>query len=133
MIYKKTKEMLKNALEDVANKGELTSSNLDIIEKLICSIKNLCEIEDKERSKNENNSFDSRPSRTYTYPSWDSYEMRSNEMRSNARNRDSMGRYTNDHEHEMNEIIAELHELKNRVSDPTTKHRLESMIKEFRP
>ena len=34
MIYKKIKYMLDNALEDVADKGELTSSNLEIIEKL---------------------------------------------------------------------------------------------------
>lgn len=136
MIYKKTKKMLKNALEDVADKGEITSSNLDILEKLICSIKNLCEIEDKERSSDENNSFDSRPSRTLTYPEWDERDMMrdSRDIRSNARRRDNMGRYTNDPEHdaELNEIISELHELKNRVSNPETKQRLNEIIKDFR-
>ena len=129
MIYKKTKAMLENALEDVANKGELTSSNLDIIEKLICSIKNINDIEDMERSSYENRSFDSRPSRGYTNGYDYDYDQGG---RSYARRRNSMGRYTNDHESELNEIIAEMHELKNRVSDPSTKHRIEDMIKELR-
>lgn len=134
MIYRKVKSMLETALEDVANKGELTSSNLDIIEKLIHSIKNLCDIEKDKRNSNENNSFDSRPSRVYNYDygmddSWDDREM----MRSQAQRRDGRGRYTREHESEINEIIAEMHELKNRVSDPKTKHKIESMIRELRP
>lgn len=127
MIYKKIKHMLDTALEDVAEKGELTSSNLDIIEKLICSIKGINDIENLERSSHENNSFDSRPSRTYNYDGYDYGDMT---MRSNARKRDSMGRYSSDSE--MNEIISEMHELKNRVTNPETKHKIEAMIKELR-
>ncbi len=128
MTYKKIKMMLDNALEDVANKGELTSSNLDIIEKLICSIKGINDIENMERSSYEYSSFDSRPSRAYNYDRYD-YEQ---DMRSNARRRDSMGRYTNDHESEVSEIIAEMHELKNRVNNPNTKHKIEALIKELK-
>lgn len=127
MIYRKTKEMLEHALEDVANKGEITSSNLDIIHKLVSSIKSLDTIEAMEKSSYENNSFDSRPSRNYNY-GYD-YENRGGD-RSNARRRDSMGRYSR--EGEKNEIIAEMHELKNRVSDPETKHKIEKMIEELR-
>lgn len=120
MIFSKTKEMLERALEDVANKGEITSSNLDIIHKLVSSIKSIDTIEAMERSTYENNSFDSRPSRNYNY----GYD------RSYARKRDSMGRYSRDAE--KNEIIAEMHELKNRVKDEETKHKIEDMIEELR-
>lgn len=137
MVYKKIKNMLETALEDVANKGEITSSNLELIEKLICSIKNVNDIEKMEQHANENRSFDSRPSRMYNYDyGYDygyGYDYTYPEMRrSTAQRRDSMGRYTNDHESEVNEIIAEMHELKNRVSDPHTKHKIDTMIKELR-
>lgn len=140
MIYKKIKYMLDNALEDVADKGELTSSNLEIIEKLICSIKGINDIEDRERNSQEKNSFDSRPSRGYNYEydyDYDEMSMRSDARgggggRSNAQRRDSMGRYTNDHESERNEVIAEMHELKNRISDPHTKQKIEKMINDLR-
>lgn len=124
MIYKHTKEMLEHALEDVAAKGEITSSNLDIIHKLVSSIKSLDTIEAMEKSSYENNSFDSRPSRNYDY----GYDRMNN--RSYARKRDSMGRYSRDDE--KNEIVAELHELKARVSDPETKRKLTDMIEELR-
>ena len=135
MIYKKIKYMLDNALEDVADKGELTSSNLEIIEKLICSIKGINEIEDRERNSQEKNSFDSRPSRGYNYEyDYDEMSMRSDARgdRSNAQRRDSMGRYTNGHDPEREEVIAEMHELKNRVSDPHTKRKIEKMINDLR-
>ncbi len=127
MTYRKTKEMLEHALDDVANKGEITSSNLDIIHKLVSSIKALDTIEAMEKSSYENNSFDSRPSRNYNYDY--EYENRGG-GRSNARRRDSIGRYSR--EGEKNEIIAQMHELKNRVSDPETKHKIEEMIEELR-
>lgn len=123
MIYQHTKEMLEHALEDVASKGEITSSNLDIIHKLVSSIKSLDTIEAMEKSSYENRSFDSRPSRNYNY----GYGM---DDRSYARRRDSMGRYSRDDE--KNEIIAEMHELKKRVSDPETKKKLSEMIEELR-
>ena len=134
MIYKKIKKMLETALEDVGEKGEITSGNLELIEKLICSIKNINDIEQAERSSNENKSFDSRPSRTYNYGYDYGYGYDEPIMRgmSNRRGRDAMGRYTYDHEAEMNEIISEMHELKNRVSDPHTKHKIDSMIQELR-
>lgn len=123
MIYKHTKEMLEHALEDVAAKGEITSSNLDIIHKLVSSIKSLDTIEAMEKSSYENRSFDSRPSRNYNY----GYEY---DGMSNARRRDARGRYSRDDE--KNEIIAELHELKNRVKSEDTKRKIEEMIEEMR-
>lgn len=126
MIYKHTKEMLEHALEDVAAKGEITSSNLDIIHKLVSSIKSLDTIEAMEKSSYENNSFDSRPSRNYDY----GYDYDRTNNRSYARRRDSMGRYSRDDE--KNEIVAELHELKNRVKDSETKRKLTEMIEEMR-
>ena len=118
MIYHKTKEMLERALEDVANKGEITSANLDIIDKLTHSIKSIDTIEAMERSSYADHSFDSRPSRNMHYD----YEY--------GRKRDSMGRYSRDGEKA--EIIAEMHELKNRVTDPETKRKIEEMIEELR-
>lgn len=119
MIYKKIKYMLDNALEDVADKGELTPNNLEIIEKLICSINGINDLEDREQS--------SKVSRGYGYD-YDDREM----MRSMAPKRDSMGRYTNGHDPEREEVIAEMHELKNRVSDPHTKRKIEKMINDLR-
>lgn len=127
MVYRKTKEMLRNALEDVAEKGELTSSNLEIIKDLLCSIKYANDIENDEKSSYENNSFDSRPSRNYNY-GYD-YDQRG----SYARRRDGRGRYSSEHESEINEIIADMHELKNRVSDPGTKQKIEKLIKDIKP
>lgn len=133
MIYKKAKDMLETALEDVANKGELTSSNLEIIKDLICSIKYINDIEKMEKSSYENNSFDSRPSRMYNYGDYDYDRYIRDDRRSYARRRDGMGRYTSDHESEVNEIIAQMHEIKNRVTDPQTKHKVEALIKDLRP
>ena len=126
MVYKKVKDMLGTALEDVANKGELTSGNLEIIKDLLCSIKYTDDIEDSKKSNYENNSFDSRPSRIYDY---DERQMRSNARRRNT-NTDG---YTNDHDAEMDEVITKMHELKNHVTDPDTKHKIEKMIKDLRP
>ena len=134
MVYKKIKNMLETALEDVAEKGEVTSGNLELIEKLICSIKYVNDIQKMERSSNEDKSFDSRPSRMYNYGyDYDyGYDYNQDDRRSNARRRDRMGRYTNGNEAELNEIISEMHELKNRVTDPHTKHKIDTMIQELR-
>jgi len=130
MVYKKVKDMLETALEDVADKGELTSGNLEIIKNLLCSIKYTDDIEDNKKSSYENNSFDSRPSRIYDY----GYDYDERQMRSNARRRNvNTGGYTNDHDAEMDEVIAKMHELKNHVTDPDTKHKIEKMIKDLRP
>lgn len=128
MVYKKVKDMLETALEDVADKGELTSGNLEIIKDLLCSIKYTDDIEDSKKSSYENNSFDSRPSRIHDYD-YDERQMRSNARRRNA-NTDG---YTNDHDAEMDEVITKMHELKNHVTNPDTKHKIEKMIKDFRP
>ena len=119
MVYKRIKYMLDNALEDVAEKGELTPNNLEIIEKLICSINGINDLEDREQS--------SKVSKGYGYD-YDDREM----LRSMASKRDSMGRYTRDNESEREEVIAEMHELKHRVSDPHTKRKIEKMINELR-
>ena len=130
MVYKKVKDMLETALEDVADKGELTSGNLEIIKDLLCSIKYTDDIEDNKKSNYENNSFDSRPSRNYDY----GYDYDERQMRSNARRRNAnTDRYTNDHDAEMDEVITKMHELKNHVTDPNTKHKIEKMIKDLRP
>lgn len=130
MVYKKVKDMLETALEDVADKGELTSGNLEIIKDLLCSIKYTDDIEDSKKSSYENNSFDSRPSRIYDYD----YDYDERQMRSNARRRNAnTGRYTSDHNAEMDEVITKMHELKNHVTDPDTKHKIEKMIKDLRP
>lgn len=130
MVYKKVKDMLETALEDVADKGELTSGNLEIIKNLLCSIKYTDDIEDSKKSSYENNSFDSRPSRMYDYD----YDYDERQMRSNARRRNvNTGGYTNDHDAEMDEVITKMHELKNRVINPDTKHKIERMIKDLRP
>lgn len=130
MVYKKVKDMLETALEDVADKGELTSGNLEIIKDLLCSIKYTDDIEDSKKSSYENNSFDSRPSRMYDYD----YDYDERQMRSNARRRNAnTGRYTSDHNAEMDEVITKMHELKNHVTDPDTKHKIEKMIKDLRP
>ena len=129
MVYKKVKDMLETALEDVADKGELTSGNLEIIKDLLCSIKYTDDIEDNKKSNYENNSFDSRPSRNYDY----GYDYDERQMRSNARRRNAnTDRYTNDHDAEMDEVITKMHELKNHVTDPNTKHKIEKMIKDLR-
>ena len=139
MVYKKIKGMLETALEDVANKGEITSSNLELIEKLICSIKYVHDIQKMEQNANENRSFDNRPSRMYNYGydygyDYDYGYTYPDDMmgRSLARGRDSRGRYTNDRESEIHEIVSEMHELKHRVSDPSVKHKIDTMIKELR-
>lgn len=121
--------MLDRALEDVANKGEVTSSNLDIIYKLTTAMKNLCDVEESKKSSQENNSFDSRPSRNFDYGYDYDYTM---DGRSNARGqrRNAMGQYSR--EDEKNEIISKMHELKNQVTDPATKHKIEEMIEQLR-
>jgi hypothetical protein len=130
MVYKKVKDMLETALEDVADKGELTSGNLEIIKDLLCSIKYTDDIEDSKKSSYENNSFDSRPSRNYDY----GYDYDERQMRSNARRRNTnTDGYTNDHDAEMDEVITKMHELKNHVVNPDTKHKIEKMIKDLRP
>lgn len=124
MVYYKLKEMLETALSDVVEGGEITSKNLETICYLVKTIKNVDTIEAMERSSNADHSFDSRPSRNYNYDGWDYRE-----GMSNARRRDSMGRYSRD---DKNEIIAEMHELKNRVKDENVKHKIETLIEEMR-
>lgn len=129
-MYKKLKNMLERALEDIANKGEINSNNLEIIYKLTSSMDHLCEIEEAEKSSYENNSFDSRPSRNYNYEY--GYD-ESNEQRggrSNAQRRNTMGRYSK--EEEKNEVISQMHKLKNQISNPEIKHKIEEMIEELR-
>lgn len=62
------------------------------------------------------------------------YDYDERQMRSNARRRNAnTGRYTNDHDAEMDEVITKMHELKNHATDPDTKHKIEKMIKDLRP
>ena len=106
-VYQEVKEMLEKALEDVSRKGELTSGNLDIIDKLTHAIKSVDTIEAMER-------------KSYAESSFDGHD------RYSERRRDSMGRYTRDADR--NEIIAEMHELKKRVSDEHTRREIENLI-----
>ena len=116
MLYNRLREMLETALSDVVSTGEITSKNLETICYLVKTIKNVDTIEAMERTSNADHSFDSRPSRNYHYDDM-SYK------------RDRMGRYSRD---DRNELIAEMHELKNRVKDDNVKHKLEELIEEMR-
>lgn len=137
-------ETLNRELEDANEKirkagGKLSAGDIPMIDTITHAIKSvkttIAMIEAEGDYSNEyGNNFDSHPSKTYNYGygmnnSWDDREM----MRSQAQRRDGRGRYTREHESEINEIIAEMHELKNRVADPKTKRKIESMIRELRP
>lgn len=114
-IYHEAKEILERALEDVVRKGEVTSSNLDILDKLTHAIKSVDTINAMEKRSYAEDSFDNEPSRTYGH-----YY---------GAKRDRMGRYSRD---EKNELVAEMHELKKMTSDEHIKRKIDDLIAELR-
>lgn len=109
-IYHEAKEILERALEDVVRKGEVTSGNLDIIDKLTHAIKSVDTINAMEK-------------RTYAEDSFD------NEPRYYGAKRDRMGRYSRG---DKDELIAEMYELKKMASDEHIKHKIDNLIAELR-
>jgi len=101
------KERLIDELKDYGRK-DLSSSNLEIIDKLTHTIKNLCKIiEDGE----------------YSSMPW-SYEDRSFD-RSYARRRDSMGRYSR------SDLTEKLRDLMNDAPDDRTRMEIKRLIEKM--
>lgn len=86
--YYELKDMLKNELDQIVKKGELSAGSLDTIDKLLNSIKNACKITMYEEYKEDGYSYADSDMDMSNY----SY---ARGRGSNAR-RDSMGRYSSE-------------------------------------
>ena len=84
--YEKIKDMLCDELDEITKKNELTSSNLEIIDKAIDIIKDIHTIDAMESEYGYSNDGYSNRYPYYMYDDGNSY----------ARKRDSMGRYSRD-------------------------------------
>lgn len=107
--YHDLKDMLCEELEEVTRKGELTAGSLDVVDKLTHSIKSLDTIIAMERYNDDDGESGFYPQRYYYDDG--TYRGRSmrGEMRSNARRRDAMGRYSRDDaRHEMMDNLRDL-------------------------
>lgn len=94
------KDKLIDLLEEYGRK-EMTSSNLDVIDKLTHTIKNLCKILDGDEGYSKRMSYADR-------------------------RRDSMGRYVSD-----DGMIRELHRLKDEAPDQKTRMEIDRLIRKM--
>lgn len=141
------KDKLLNELSDYGSKEELTSSSLDVIDKLAHTVKNLCKIIEYSEYSIDGGSYDGSMRRgsydgsmrgsyrgsydggsyrgSYDGGSYDG-SMRGSYARGRGRNarRDNMGRYSS-----ANEMMSEqLHELMQDAPDERTRQEIQKMI-----
>jgi polyhydroxyalkanoate synthesis regulator phasin len=117
--YYEVKDMLKEELDQIVKKGELSAGSLETIDKLLNSIKNACKITMYEEYKEDG----------YSYADGDMDMSRYAYARgrgSNAR-RDSMGRYSREggysraeeKEDELRDIVNQLRSMAKDLPQPT--------------
>ena len=114
------KEKLMDALESYSKK-EMTASNLEIVDKLSHTIKNLCKIiEDAEESEySERGGYSRRYSR-------DGMSYADGRGRGSRARRDSMGRYSS-----KDGMIGDLRDLMEEAPDEKTRMELERFIRKM--
>ena len=111
------KEKLMDMLEEQSKKG-ITSSNLDVIDKLTHTVKNLCKIiEDSDGYSERGRSY-----------ARDGYgrAMYNDGMSYADRRRDSMGRYVSD-----DGMIKELRKLSDEAPDQRTRMEIDKLIRKM--
>lgn len=122
------KETLCDELEGYANKGKLSAGDLEIVDKLSHTIKNLCKIIEKYEEDDYSGTYSMKRNRysrengrggNYSNERGDSYAM--------ARNRRSNGRYSNDNDM----MVMELRELMEDAPDEKTRMEFEKFIKKI--
>lgn len=131
--YHDLKDMLCRELDEITLKGELTAGSLDTVDKLTHSIKSIETIIAMNEAQDGESGY-------YPYMggyrSYDGDSMRG--MRSGARKRDAMGRYSRDNRRNgysrddaRDEMIADLRDLMQDAPDEHTKKRFQSFIREL--
>lgn len=126
------KEKLMNTLEDYSKK-DMTANNLEVVDKLTHTIKNLCKIiEDAEESEYSemggSYARGGRYSRERMGGRYSRYGMAyaDGRGRGTQANRDSMGRYSSD-----DGIINELREMAHDAPDSKTRMDIENLIRKM--
>ena len=121
------KDMLLDKLKEYSKKGDLTSSSLDVVDKLSHATKNICKIIEDAESESENGY--SRANPYYDDRSYGSYARGG--RGGNAR-RDSMGRYSRDgYSRDSGELMRELHELMEDAPDEKTRQEFQRFIQKM--
>ena len=130
------KEKLMNELAEYGKQDEMTSSTLDVVDKLAHTIKNLCKIIDdmegySERMSYENSmrrgSYADGGSMRGSYRgSYDDGSMRGSYARGRGRNarRDSMGRYSSGNEM----MMEQLQDLMEESPDDRTRQEIQKLM-----
>ncbi len=117
------KDMLMDELKQYANKGELTSSTLEVVDKLSHSIKNICKIID---------AYEEDEGYSGNYPIYGgSYRMNHSYARGRRGNvrRDSMGRYSRDDRYSRDGgMIEELKELMHDAPNDQIKMEMQKLV-----
>lgn len=90
--YYELKDMLKEELDQIVKKGELSAGSLETIDKLLNSIKNACKITMYEEYKEDGYSYADSDMDMSNY----SYARGNGRGRGSDANRDSMGRYSSE-------------------------------------
>ena len=126
--YYDVKEMLKNELDEIVQKGELSAGSLETIDKLLNSIKNSCKIIMYEEYSEDG----------YSYADGDAdmhdYTYSRARGRSTGARRDSMGRYSRRRGYaydsgDKTEKIEMLREMMNDVSSDEERRALNKIIR----
>ena len=127
------KDMLCEELDKITKKGELSAGSLDVIDKLTHSIKSIDTIMAMEDAEGE-----------YSYEYSGARGGRGNRGNSNARRRDSMGRYSRDDRYdmrggnsdgysrdgEMESLKADLHEMLEDAQSEEQRRMIRNWIKQ---
>lgn len=120
------KEKLCEELKEYGNK-EVSKTNLEVVEKLSSTIKNLGKIIENYDEEEEYSSMNGGSYRGSYERGRRSYERgRSNRGGSYARKRDNMGRYSRD-----DEMVAELRELMEDAPDDRTRQEFQRFIQKI--
>jgi hypothetical protein len=90
--YYEVKDMLKQELDDIVKKGELSAGSLETIDKLLNSIKNACKITMYEEYKEDGYSYADSDANWSDY----AYARASGRGRGSDASRDSRGRYSSE-------------------------------------
>lgn len=127
------KDKLMETLEEYAKK-EMTANNLEVVDKLTHTIKNLCKIiEDEEGYSEMGGSYDmdgmngrGYVRRDYSRNMRDGVSYADNRGRGSQARRDSRGRYSSD-----DGIINELREMAHDAPDSKTRMEIENLIRKM--
>lgn len=130
------KEKLMNELAEYGKQDEMTSSTLDVVDKLAHTIKNLCKIIDDMEGYSERGSYegsmrrgsyaDGGSMRGSYRGSYDDGSMRGSYARGRGRNarRDSMGRYSSGNEM----MMEQLQDLMEESPDDRTRQEIQKLM-----